>query len=51
MEQSELILGEATYQISRIYTGSRPAAELVAEQLVKRLSENPPFDEKHTKAV
>lgn len=51
MEQSELILGKVTYQISRIYNGSRPAVELVAEQMVKRLSENPPFDERHTKAV
>ena len=25
--------------------------ELVAERLVKRLSENPPFDEGHTKVV
>ena len=40
MEQSEIILGEATYQISRIYVGSCPAAELAAEQLVRRLSEN-----------
>ena len=51
MEQQEITLGQATYQVSRVYTGTRPASELVAERLVKRLSENPPFDEGHTEAV
>ena len=28
-----------------------PASELVAERLAKQISENPPFDEGHTKVV
>ena len=55
MEQQELTLGQVTYQVSRVYVGTRPASELVTERLVKRMakqiSENPPFDEGHTKVV
>ena len=51
MEQQEITLGQVTYQVSRVYTGTCPASELVAERLVKRLAENPPFDEGHTKVV
>ena len=51
MEQQEITLGQATYQVSRVYAGTRPASELVAERLVKRLAENPPFDEGHIKVV
>ena len=51
MEQQEITLGQVTYQVSRVYAGTRPASELVAERLVKRMAENPPFDEGHTKVV
>ena len=51
MEQQEITLGQVTYQVSRVYNGTRSASELVAERLVKRLAENPPFDEGHTKVV
>ena len=51
MEQQEITLGQATYQVSRVYAGTRPASELVAERLVKRLAENPPFDEGHIEVV
>ena len=51
MEQQEIALGQATYQVSRVYVGTRPASELVAERLAKQISENPPFDEGHTKVV
>ena len=51
MEQQEITLGQATYQVSRVYAGTRPASELVAERLVKHMAENPPFDEGHTKVV
>ena len=51
MEQQEITLGQVTYQVSRVYTGTCPVSELVAERLVKRLAENPPFDEGHTKVV
>ena len=51
MEQRELTLGQVTYQVSRVYAGTRPASELVAERLARRMAENPPFDEGHTKVV
>ena len=51
MEQQEITLGQVTYQISRVYSGTRPASELVAERLAKRLAENPPFDEGHPKVI
>lgn len=51
MEQQEIKLGQVTYQVSRIYTGNCHASELIAERLTKQLSENPPFDEGHTKVV
>ena len=51
MEQQEFTLGQVTYEVSRVYAGSRPASELVAERLVKRLAENPPFDEGHPKVI
>ena len=51
MEQQEITLGQATYQVSRVYTGIRPASELVAERLARRMAENPPFDEGHPKVV
>lgn len=51
MERQEITLGNVAYQVNRAYTGSRPASELTAERLVKRLAENPPFGEGHTKAV
>lgn len=51
MEQEEITLGQVTYPVSRIYDGSRPASELVAERLARWLSENPPFGEGHSDAV
>ena len=51
MEQQEITLGQATYEVSRVYAGTRPASELVAERLVKRLAENPPFDEGRIEVV
>ena len=51
MEQQEITLGQVTYQVSRVYAGTRPASELVAERLVKRMAEDPPFDEGHPEVV
>ena len=51
IEQQEITLGQVTYQVSRVYAGTRPASELVAERLAKRLAENPSFDEGHPKVV
>ncbi len=51
MEIREITLGQVIYEVHRVYTGNRPATELLAEQLVKRLKEKPPFDEKGCDAV
>lgn len=51
MNYQEITLGQVTYEISRVYTGERSAADLVSERLVKQLSENPSFDEQHTRGV
>ena len=51
MEPQEITLGQVTYQVSRVYAGTRPASELVAERLARRLAENPPFDEGHIGVV
>ena len=51
MEIREITLGQVIYEVHRVYTGNRPATELLAEQLVKRLQEKPPFDEKGCDAV
>ena len=51
MEQQEITLGQATYQVDRAYAGTRPVSELVTERLVKRPVKNPPFNERHTKVV
>ena len=51
LEYQEITLGQVTYEISRVYTGDRSAAELVSERLIRQLSENPSFDEQHTRGV
>lgn len=45
MRQTEITLGEATYQVSRVFAGQRPLSELVAECLARRATEDPAFDE------
>lgn len=37
MEHQEITLGQVTYDISRVYAGSRPAAELVLDRLTQNL--------------
>jgi len=51
MEVREITLGQVTYEVRRVFAGTRPAAELLAEHIAKRLEENPPFDEKGRDAV
>lgn len=51
MEHREITLGQVTYEISRVYTGERSAAELVSERAVRRLMEDPSFDEQRAEVV
>lgn len=44
MDYQEITLAQATYEIRRVYTGGRPAAELLLERLTKAAAEKPSFD-------
>lgn len=44
MEHQEITLGQVTYDISRIYAGSRPAAELVLDWLTQNFPAAHPVD-------
>lgn len=37
MEHQEITLGQVTYDVSRVYAGSRSAAELVLDRLTQNL--------------
>jgi hypothetical protein len=51
MEQKEIVLGQVTYQIHRVYTGDRSPSELLAAWLVKKYAENSSFDDTTHRAV
>lgn len=44
MDYQEITLGQVTYEIRRVYTGDRSAAELVLDRLSQAASEKPSFD-------
>ena len=44
MEHQEIILGQVTYDISRVYAGSRRLPELVADRLTQNLPAGHPVD-------
>lgn len=37
MDQKQITLGAATYEIHRVFLGSHPAAELIADRLMQNL--------------
>jgi hypothetical protein len=43
--ESEIVLGQVTYEVSRVYVGDRSPAELLAAQLATKYSENSSFDD------
>lgn len=46
MEYQEIALGEVTYEVRRVYSGDRPAAELLLDRLTQQNNKpNPSFDE------
>lgn len=47
MEYQEIALGEVIYEVRRVYSGNRPATELVLDQLTQNNKLNPSFDETH----
>jgi len=48
MEYQEIALNEVTYEIRRVYSGDRPATELLIDRLTQNNKPNPSFDETHT---
>ena len=48
MNYQEIALGEVTYEVRRVYSGERPAAELLLDRLIQNNKPNPSFDETHT---
>lgn len=51
MDETEISLGQATYVLSRVYTGEQTASQLVAERLSQNILEHPAFDEKAERGV
>ena len=41
MEQQTIIMGQVTYELSRVFQGTRPLSEL----MVERLAQNIPIDQ------
>lgn len=44
MDYQEITLGQVTYEIRRVYTGERSAADLLLDRLSQAASEKPSFD-------
>ncbi len=51
MEIQEIKLGQVTYEIQRVYSGDRPASELVLDRLTQSAQPVYPFDEGDTHEV
>ena len=47
MNYQEIALGEVIYEIRRVYSGERPAAELLLDRLAQKSMPDPSFDETH----
>lgn len=45
MEQQEITMGQATYQVRRVYQGSRPISELVVERMTQNIPSRQSVDE------
>ena len=45
MEQQEITMGQVTYQVQRVYQGSRPIAELVADRMAQNIPSRRSVDE------
>lgn len=51
MQTSEIKLGEVTYEVRRVFNGTRPARDLVVDRLAEQFSQNLSFDDDHTKGI
>ena len=44
MEQQTIIMGQVTYELSRVFQGTRPLSELMAERLAQNIPISVPVD-------
>lgn len=44
MEQQTITMGQVTYELRRVFQGTRPLSELMAERLAQNIPANPPVD-------
>ena len=44
MEPQIITMGQVTYELRRVFQGTRPLAELMAEQLTQNIPVNQPVD-------
>ncbi|WP_251315803.1 hypothetical protein [Flintibacter muris] len=44
MEQQTITMGQVTYELSRVFQGTRPLSELMAERMVQNIPTAPPVD-------
>ena len=51
MKKSEIKLGDVTYQLSRVFAGSKTAAELLVDAVADRVREETAFDVSKKSAV
>ena len=44
MEQQEITMGQVTYELQRVFQGTRSLSELMAERLAQNIPISPPVD-------
>ncbi len=44
MEQQTITMGQVTYELSRVFQGTRSLTELMAERLAQNIPISPPVD-------
>ena len=44
MEQRTIIMGQVTYELQRVFQGTRPLTELMAERLAQNIPTTQPVD-------
>lgn len=47
MGKSELIIGEAVYEVSRLFSGEQTVSSLLESQIERMIMENTSFDEEN----
>lgn len=51
MGKSELIIGEAVYEVSRLFSGEQTVSSLLESQIERMIMENTSFDEENHREV